>query len=56
MVMEGGAEGGPRYRFIASPIEMSAAPVELRRVPPRLGEHTAEVLGEAAAGASPRRA
>ena len=41
-------EGGAAYRFIASPIAMSDAPVTLRRVPPRLGEHTDEVLGEAA--------
>jgi len=52
MIMEGGAEGGPRLRFIASPIAMSDAPVTLRRVPPRLGEHTAEVLGELGAAAS----
>ena len=49
MVMEGPAAGGTRYRFIASPIEMSAAPVTLYRVPPRLGEHTEEVLAEASA-------
>jgi crotonobetainyl-CoA:carnitine CoA-transferase CaiB-like acyl-CoA transferase len=47
MVMEGGAAGGPRFRFIASPIAMSAAPVAIRRVPPRLGEHTDEVIAEA---------
>jgi crotonobetainyl-CoA:carnitine CoA-transferase CaiB-like acyl-CoA transferase len=52
MIMEGAAEGGPRYRFIASPITMSAAPVALRRIPPKLGEHTAEVLAQAAAGAA----
>ena len=40
----------PRYRFIASPITMSAAPVTLRRVPPRLGEHTDEVLAELKGG------
>ena len=40
----------PRYRFIASPITMSAAPVTLRRVPPRLGEHTDEVLAELKTG------
>ena len=50
MVMEGPAAGGTQYRFIASPITMSAAPVTLSRVPPRLGEHTDEVLAEAAAG------
>jgi formyl-CoA transferase len=55
MVMEGPAAGGTRYRFIASPIEMSAAHVTLKRVPPRLGEHTDEVLAEAAAGAAKGR-
>jgi len=50
MLMEGPAAGGTQYRFIASPITMSAAPVTLNRVPPRLGEHTDEVLAEAAAG------
>ncbi len=44
-----------RYRFIASPIEMSAAHVTLKRVPPRLGEHTDEILAEAAAGAAKGR-
>jgi crotonobetainyl-CoA:carnitine CoA-transferase CaiB-like acyl-CoA transferase len=52
MVMEGPAAGGTHYRFIASPITMSAAPVTLTRVPPRLGEHTDEVLAEAAAAAT----
>ena len=50
MLMEGSAAGDARYRFIASPIAMSAAPVALRRLPPKLGEHTDEVLAEAAAG------
>ena len=52
MLMEGPAAGGTHYRFIASPITMSAAPVTLNRVPPRLGEHTDEVLAEAAASAT----
>jgi formyl-CoA transferase len=55
MVMEGPAAGGTRYRFIASPITMSAAPVALDRVPPRLGEHTDEVLAEVAADAKKSR-
>ena len=55
MVMEGPAAGGTRYRFIASPIEMSAAHVTLKRVPPRLGEHTDEILAEAAPGAAKGR-
>jgi crotonobetainyl-CoA:carnitine CoA-transferase CaiB-like acyl-CoA transferase len=33
---------------------MSAAPVTLKRVPPRLGEHTDEVLAEAAGAAKGR--
>ena len=55
MLIEGPAAGGTRYRFIASPITMSAAPVALNRVPPRLGEHTQEVLAEVAAGTSKGR-
>ena len=55
MVMEGPAAAETRYRFIASPITMSAAPVALNRVPPRLGEHTEEVLAEAAAATAKGR-
>ena len=33
-------------RFPANPIGMPASPPEIRRLPPRLGEHTAEVLRE----------
>ncbi len=33
-------------RLPANPIEMPAAPPSIRRLPPRLGEHTAEVLAE----------
>jgi crotonobetainyl-CoA:carnitine CoA-transferase CaiB-like acyl-CoA transferase len=32
--------------LVASPIRLSATPVQYRRPPPLLGEHTAEVLGE----------
>jgi crotonobetainyl-CoA:carnitine CoA-transferase CaiB-like acyl-CoA transferase len=32
--------------LVASPIKLSATPVQYRRPPPLLGEHTAEVLGE----------
>ena len=35
--------GGP-VRLVASPIDMSAAPFTVRRAPPKLGEHTDEVL------------
>ena len=33
-------------RVVASPIKLSATPVQYRRPPPLLGEHTDEVLGE----------
>lgn len=33
-------------RMPSNPIEMSATPPSIRRLPPRLGEHTAEVLAE----------
>ena len=33
-------------RFPSNPIGMPASPPEIRRLPPRLGEHTAEVLRE----------
>ncbi len=46
MILNGTAPEHAAYRFIASPIAMSAAPTGLRRAPPRLGEHTDEVLGE----------
>ena len=37
---------GKKERYIASPIKMSATPVEYRRGAPMIGEHTDEVLGE----------
>jgi crotonobetainyl-CoA:carnitine CoA-transferase CaiB-like acyl-CoA transferase len=49
MIMEGGETGGRPLRFIASPIQLSGASAVLRRKPPRLGEHTEEVLAEARA-------
>jgi len=49
MVIEGSAANGRALRFIASPITMSDAVASLRRGPPKLGEHTAEVLAEARA-------
>jgi len=33
-------------KLVASPMKFSATPVQYRRPPPLLGEHTAEVLGE----------
>jgi crotonobetainyl-CoA:carnitine CoA-transferase CaiB-like acyl-CoA transferase len=50
MLMEGPGEG-QTVRFIGSPIEMSSAPVTLRRAPPRLGQHTEEILALAASQA-----
>jgi crotonobetainyl-CoA:carnitine CoA-transferase CaiB-like acyl-CoA transferase len=49
MVLEGRSPTGQPLKFIASPIQMSAASAGLRRGPPRLGEHTDEVLAEARA-------
>jgi crotonobetainyl-CoA:carnitine CoA-transferase CaiB-like acyl-CoA transferase len=49
MILDGGMAGGRPLRFIASPIQMSGATTGLRRKPPRLGEHTLEVLDEALA-------
>jgi crotonobetainyl-CoA:carnitine CoA-transferase CaiB-like acyl-CoA transferase len=33
-------------RLVASPIKLSATPVQYRRAPPLLGQHTDEVLAE----------
>lgn len=49
ILMEGQGEG-QKLKFVGSPIEMSAAPVTLRRAPPRLGQHTEEILNLARAG------
>ena len=49
MLMEGPGEG-QTVRFIASPIQMSAAAVSLRYAPPRLGQHTDEILALASKG------
>ena len=49
MLMEGPGEG-QTVRFIASPIQMSQATVSLRYAPPRLGQHTDEILALAATG------
>ena len=42
-----GDDRGRALKLVGSPIRMSAAPVHVRRPPPRLGEHTDEVLAEA---------
>jgi crotonobetainyl-CoA:carnitine CoA-transferase CaiB-like acyl-CoA transferase len=49
MILEGATPSQRPLKFIASPIRMSAAKAGLRRPPPRLGEHTEEVLAEARA-------
>ncbi|RZF30368.1 CoA transferase [Paraburkholderia sp. UYCP14C] len=49
LIIEGQGEGQP-VRFIGSPIELSLAPVGLRRAPPKLGQHTEEVLQQLRGG------
>jgi crotonobetainyl-CoA:carnitine CoA-transferase CaiB-like acyl-CoA transferase len=44
VLMDGQGEG-QLVHFVGSPIQMSAAPVTMRRAPPRLGQHTDEILG-----------
>ncbi|HYT97059.1 MAG TPA: CaiB/BaiF CoA-transferase family protein, partial [Casimicrobiaceae bacterium] len=46
MVIEG-SDGDLKMQLVGSPIRMTSAPVGMRRPPPRLGEHTDEVLAEA---------
>jgi crotonobetainyl-CoA:carnitine CoA-transferase CaiB-like acyl-CoA transferase len=43
-------------RLLGSPVHLSDAPVELRHVPPRLGEHTDEVIAEFGLARDQRRA
>ncbi len=40
-----GAQGG-EIELIGNPIKYSKTPVDYRRPPPKLGEHTDEVLAE----------
>ena len=37
-------------QLVASPIKLSATPVQMRRAPPLLGQHTDEVLAEIGVG------
>jgi crotonobetainyl-CoA:carnitine CoA-transferase CaiB-like acyl-CoA transferase len=46
MILEGRGSDGAPLRLVGSPIHMSAADVQTRRPPPRLGEHTDEILAE----------
>jgi crotonobetainyl-CoA:carnitine CoA-transferase CaiB-like acyl-CoA transferase len=46
MVIEG-FDGDLKMHLVGSPIRMTSAPVGMRRPPPRLGEHTDEVLAAA---------
>ncbi|HEX4180767.1 MAG TPA: CoA transferase [Caulobacteraceae bacterium] len=44
-------DAGP-YNALRPPIRFSATPANIRRHPPRLGEHTAEILAEIDADAA----
>jgi crotonobetainyl-CoA:carnitine CoA-transferase CaiB-like acyl-CoA transferase len=48
MILEGPGEG-QHLKLIGSPVHLSRAPVTLRIPPPRLGQHTDEVIAEVAA-------
>jgi len=53
MVVEAGrSEAGP-IRLVGSPIAMSDSPLDVRHLPPRLGEHNDEILGELGIEAKP---
>ena len=41
--------------LVASPMKLSATPVQLRRAPPLLGQHTDEVLDELGVDAAQRQ-
>ena len=46
MIIEAGHSASGPIRLIASPIDMSAAPLTIRQGPPRLGEHNLEIFGD----------
>jgi formyl-CoA transferase/CoA:oxalate CoA-transferase len=46
MVVEVEADGSGPLRLLGIPVKLSATPGRIRRLPPALGEHTAEVLAE----------
>jgi crotonobetainyl-CoA:carnitine CoA-transferase CaiB-like acyl-CoA transferase len=46
MRIEVAEPGGEPVAMVASPLRFSATPVEYHRAPPRLGEHTDEVIAE----------
>ncbi|ETK38017.1 CaiB/BaiF CoA transferase family protein [Microbispora sp. ATCC PTA-5024] len=46
MILEMDHPVAGRVRALSAPIRLSAAPMEVRHAPPRLGEHNAEVLAE----------
>jgi crotonobetainyl-CoA:carnitine CoA-transferase CaiB-like acyl-CoA transferase len=46
MVVEVGAGEKEPLKLLGIPVKLSATPGSIRRRPPRLGEHTAEVLAE----------
>jgi crotonobetainyl-CoA:carnitine CoA-transferase CaiB-like acyl-CoA transferase len=47
MVIEWPREGATPIRMTGFPVKLSDTPCELRRPPPELGEHGAEILGSA---------
>lgn len=50
MIVEAGATSAGPIKLVASPIDMSAAPLEVRQMPPTLGEHNDVYLGEVTGG------
>jgi alpha-methylacyl-CoA racemase len=40
-------EEGRAAKYVATPFQLDATSASVRRPPPKLGEHTLEILGEA---------